>query len=522
MKSTRLSRWLGGSHGLLLILYTLFVLFTASVLRVQDAQYLPKWLLLLACLCCVLCPWLLRRTGRLRIAVPAAEESAPAWKWRFLFFAVPFLCFLVKYIVYYPGGFTSDSIVQYEQVLTGQYDNWHPAIHTLLFFALPLFLTGGWAGSIVLFQILLFSLALSCAFSTLRRVAGNRFACFSLAFVLLNPETANLAVSPWKDVAFGIGALLLVSMVLRIRFFPEERSVGFLRLLFIGIVLALTVLMRHNAVLFVAPLLLALGFLLPRKRFAALLCCFAVVFCGIRFPLYSALHVSSPGERAVETLGLPMTIIGACAKHAPETLDAETAEFITRVAPREVWDTCDDYRDFNTVKWHPLTDLTVVGEYGAPRILSMAARCFVHAPMVSFRSLIRLTDVVYTLTDDYNYCDYPKDRLNSYGLEIRGFPALQEIWNRASGAVNLTFPWLFMYAGAMHFVLLVLLLAKCRFRRKKDRPKILAVLPVFVYNWGTALLLTGASDGSRFFAYTFWVMPFLAALLLREEPKEYS
>ena len=150
----------------------------------------------------------------------------------------------------------------------------------------------------------------------------------------------------------------------------------------------------------------------------------------------------------------------------------------------------------------------------------MAARCFVHAPLVSFRILIGITDVVYTLTDDYNYCDYPRTSGNEYRLGMQGIPALQNLCNRLSGVLNLTLPWLFMYVGAMHFVLLVLILAKCSFRTKIGGRKILVVLPVFVYNGGTALLLSGLKDSSRYFAYTFWLMPFLVALLLREEIRE--
>ena len=152
----------------------------------------------------------------------------------------------------------------------------------------------------------------------------------------------------------------------------------------------------------------------------------------------------------------------------------------------------------------------------------MAARCFVRAPLVSFRSLIGVTHVVYTLTDDYNYCDYPRTRSAEYGLEMKGIPVLQALCDKVSGVLNLTLPWLFMYVGAMHFVLIILILAKCSFRGRNGRRKILLVLPVFVYNLGTALLLSGVKDSSRYFAYTFWLMPLLAALLLREEDQVIS
>ena len=521
MRSSGISRRSGGPRGVLLTLYTLAVLFASAVLQVQSAQYLPKWFLLLAVLCAMSCPLLLRRAERLRIARPAAGDSEGR-KWALIFFAVPLACFLFKYIVYWPGGFVADSFSQYEQAITGHYENWHPVIHTLLFFRLPLALSGGWNGSIVLFQILLFSLVMAHALSTLRRVAGNRFALFSLAFILLNPETTNIAVFPVKDTAFGIGALLLVSCALRIFFSSGDWLRKPLNLIAFGAVLALTALIRHNGVLFAVPLLFALCFLIPRKRMLALAACFAVVFCGIRWPLYSALDAEMKKSPAFETLGLPLTIIMANAVSAPDTLDEETSGFVTRLLPEESLTAMDSIRDFNTIKYRSETNIPVIEEYGAARIVPMAARCFVRAPLVSFRSLIGVTHVVYTLTDDYNYCDYPRTRSAEYGLEMKGIPVLQALCDKVSGVLNLTLPWLFMYVGAMHFVLIILILAKCSFRGRNGRRKILLVLPVFVYNLGTALLLSGVKDSSRYFAYTFWLMPLLAALLLREEDQVIS
>ena len=126
------------------------------------------------------------------------------------------------------------------------------------------------------------------------------------------------------------------------------------------------------------------------------------------------------------------------------------------------------------------------------------------------------------MSDDYNYCDYPLITDNHYGLATQGVTFLQKACNTVSGVLNLTLPWLFQYVGAMHFVLLTVLLAKCRFRRKADWKKILLVLTVLVYNFGTALLLTGAADSSRFFHYTFMLTPLLLALLLRDDGKQVA
>lgn len=48
-----------------------------------------------------------------------------------------------------------------------------------------------------------------------------------------------------------------------------------------------------------------------------------------------------------------------------------------------------------------------------------------------------------------------------------------------------------------------------------DWKKILLVLPVFAYNFGTALLLTGYADIARFCCYTRLIFPFLLIIMLK-------
>jgi hypothetical protein len=61
----------------------------------------------------------------------------------------------------------------------------------------------------------------------------------------------------------------------------------------------------------------------------------------------------------------------------------------------------------------------------------------------------------------------------------------------------------------MHLLLIASILAKCRLNRLEDWKRILFILPVLAYNFGTALLLTGENDIQRFFTYTFQVIPLL-------------
>ena len=482
-------------------------------------MYFPRRFVFICALCAAVCPLMLRSARRLDAAdsIGKSLSSPPSVSARALraaFFALPLAVFLLKYIIYYPGGFTDDSIDQYTQTLTGAYDDWHPVLHTLLFFRLPLALSGGWAGSVVLFQILLFSGTLYYSLSTVQRCAGTRWALGALAFILLNPATGNIAMFPWKDVAFAMGALTLVTFMLRLRFTDGKWIKSPLNAAAFALVLALTSLMRHNAILFTVPFMFAAAFMMaPKRALAVCLCALALVF-GVKWPLYSALGVTSPGKRAAESMGLPMNVIGAAVTGSPETLGADILEFAYAFAPEEVWRECYVCGRLNSVKWHPLTDTGTVDRYGAPKVLDMAFRCLWQAPKESIMALIKLTGVAYTVYDDYSFIPIPKISRNTLGIEPGGVPALQAANRLVSKGAALVFPWLFTCAGAVHLALLTLILAKFRLSRFGHWKRIFPALPLFSYNFGTALLLYDASDSARLFFYTFIVAPSLLVLLL--------
>ncbi len=512
----RLWGYIEGWNGLSLILYLTFIFSTQAFFVNGISPYLVRWVLLILTMSVILGPMLLRwvrRTDFCPRAETASETGKREWGRKACFFGIPFLVFLLKYLVYYPGSFTPDSMNQYQQFVSGVYNDWHPVAQTLLSFGVPLTLSGGWFGSIILVQVIVFAFAIGYMLETIHAYSSGKYAWMVLALIVLNPNVSNIAIAPWKDTAFAMGTVLLISFGLRVFFTGGEWIRRPVRAVCFVLVLAATTLVRHNAVLFTAPLAMAVFVSMGPKRLvrsAVLAICSVLVVVGVRGPLYSALKVEAPGERQIETLGMPMVVIGAVAKYAPENLDAETKEFVDRIAPPNVWDFYV-YGNYNNVKWYGANN-QVIEEYGAPRVISMALRCLVRSPNEAIRGLIRLTDVVYSVCDDYRHADLPMVP-NVDGLRFHGVPALQKVNELWTHGANTVLPWFFMYIGMMHLVLIVLILAKRRFRLWADWKRIFYVLPVFAYNFGTTLLLTDAHDSSRFFLYTFLVTPALVVLL---------
>ena len=443
------------------------------------------------------------------------EEKAESKKLYPLFFIAPLAVFLCVYCICYPGGFTNDTISQYTQAIQNSYNEWHPVFHTLLAIKLPLFITGGWVGSIVLFQIIALSFALGYALCAVSKYAGGKLAVLIMLFVLINPETLNISMFPWKDVSFSICVLILITYALHIWFSKGEWVKKPFNLIAMIVVLGVATLLRHNAIIFTAFYVFAIMFLINFKRMVILVIGVAVIFAGVKGPLYNYLKVEEPGQRQVEMLGAPLAVIGTVIKENPEKLDKKTAKFAFELSPEEAWQ--EDFRgDYNVVKWDDRTDNEVIEKYGSEFILKAALRCMKACPKKTLKTVIKITGTSYFVAYPYHYYILDYSAPNAYGLGFDEDSAAFKCMAKYSLYMTNMLPFLFIYVGVMHLALLFAALLKCKLSKLKDWRKILLILPVFAYNFSTALMLSRAEDCTRFFYYTFLITPLLLIAILKD------
>ena len=211
---------------------------------------------------------------------------------------------------YWPGSFPTDCVSQLSQSVSGQYNDWHPYLHTILGYTLPRLFNKD-PGFLVTFQIFFFCLACAFLLYTLRRAGvRRRWLLAAWCFIFLNPNTGKLMVTPVKDAAMTIFALALYTLILRIFLCPEEFCRSKWHFILLAVVAFLTGSMRHNAILLVLPALLLLLLIKPcRKKVLASAALFLALTALYRGPVLSAMQVEQPGSRQAESLGLPMTVL---------------------------------------------------------------------------------------------------------------------------------------------------------------------------------------------------------------------
>lgn len=474
------------------------------------------WLLLLcAIMSFIVSKWIISLIGK----IPAAQNIEITKKKKVflycVFFLISFGNLCLWYVAYFPGAFSPDSISQYMQAMTGNYNDWHPAWHTMLFFSLPLTLTGKTA-SIVFLQIMYFSLVLAYLGLTMYIFAGWKITAAALAYILLNPYTGCISMYPWKDVGMAITILWSVTCVTRLYYTNGQWASQKGRVTLLAILLANVTLFRHNAVLFTFPLALALFFHLERKKWLKFMLIFIAFIFMVKVPLYRSLDVGAAEKRRQETVGLPLTVIGNVVKEHPEFLDEKTAHFVYQMASQEEWTEKYVCGNFNSIKFQD-TDLSVIEETKTADILKMTARCFKVAPQASCKALFMLTDMVYSIEGTIEGDFVPEIFENEIGIDYQGNEQIQSwlLWYREI-MTNTVFKYI-RYIGISILAMLGFMLGRSNLRKWTDWKRLLLCLPILFYNFGTMLLLSDAD--SRFFYASFLVCPTVILIMMKEEFK---
>lgn len=460
----------------------------------------------------LMCLLLVHVVRYLYIPIRYSDRAGRGWENFWIFFLISFGVFTLWYIGYCPGFFSVDSQIQLKQAVSGIYHDKHPVLHTFLTFTIPLKITKGWLGSIVLFQALFFSLVIGYMGVVMTFYAGRKIAFITVLFIVLNPVTGKICLYPWKDVTFAVWSMLLMTFAAEIYFTNGRWLDRVSHILIFGTVMALETIIRHNGILFVFPMLLGSFLYTDRKRKIWILLVMLLVTAGVRGILYSALRVDDAKKEQVEILGVPLTILGNVVVEHPEVLDEETREFVYKIANQEVWDTYYTRGSFNSVKRREGTDLTIIEQTDVFSIFQMTCKSICAAPVSSIEAVVALTKVVYALDESSSFYHLGID-LENYKVPYSGNRYIRSWLEQYYEGVNHSvFRYIFCYIGMMNLIMVICILGKTRFGVGKDWKKLMLCVAPLAYNFGTMLFLMGRDD--RFFFLSFLVCPWVLVLML--------
>lgn len=252
------------------------------------------------------------------------------------------LC-LALLAAFWPGIAMFDSLNQYGQILTGNYDDWHPPAMARLW---ALFHAAGWQGQAPMFllQMLLCWTGLGLIAAALAR-RGARLAAGAVLLLGIWPPIAGWQVAVLKDGQMA-GALLAATG-LAAWWRMDDRPLPRWTAMLVGLLLLYATLVRINAVFATVPLafgLLGSGGWKPVRHGALMLAATVAVLAAMPLVNHGLLRASASDVGR----SLPIYDLAGIAHHAgPEAVP---------VLPAAVWQAAEAGHCIRPLLWDPLGD----------------------------------------------------------------------------------------------------------------------------------------------------------------------
>ncbi len=434
----------------------------------------------------------------------------------FVSFLICFIILAITLLAYYPGGISPDNANQWLQVQSFTFNDWHPVLHTFLIYLATRIYNN--YTFVIFLQIVIFSLGVGYLISTLRSWGFSKVLLVIVEFlIILNPFTRNIMMYAWKDTALTIFVLILLVGSIDIYLSHGEWLRKSSNVIWFGVCVALTTIIRHNALFYTIPLLILVCILYFKqvKKIIILLFITASVFVLIKGPLYSFLKVEYPHNTYGESVGLPMTILSDVMKKNPSALTSETKAFMNEIASDELWQSTYSLGNYNSIKSHAPTN-KVVESVPLSKFGSMVFNTIKSDPKDSLIAVRSLTSIVWSTKGSpnahVNVGITPKKSIGYKHVDTiytKIGDAFVLVMNTASNLPVLNF--VFKSIGAQILALMLV----CLFALYKHGFRVLMlVVPALVYDLGTMLLLSG--NDYRLFNFNMVITIPICLVLLTE------
>lgn len=419
----------------------------------------------------------------------------------------------IAFAAYYPGGVSYDVYNQWEQAHSGLLNAWHPVFHTwLMQLGISLWDNYAW---LVLSQMAAFALALAYLMTTLRAWGLRPWILLvAQGLIVASNPVGNTLMYVWKDNAMTIGVLVLSAQAINCWFSRGEWLGKTSHAVAVGLALAGTTLVRHNAVLYTLPLLacILLAYRPQWKQTLAAGGTFALCCVLVMGPFYGMLDVVYPKNTVEESVGVPMTVLCDTKIKNEEALDEEARVLLDALLTREQW---QSYRlgDYNSIKF--LFPRELIASQPVDELLGMTLRTMQNDPRTAFEAINAVTGLVWGVGDEgkavvgvrtayeLGGASFQNSALNQWGGKMLSILRAPYNWFPLS--------WIFQNIGVQFAALLLCTLLALY--RSGTRALSLGI-PTLLYHLGTMLLLCG--NDARFFHFSMVAsIPVMLVLLRR-------
>ena len=208
-------------------------------------------------------------------------------------------------MAFYPGIMTSDTMDQWNQMLTGIYNDHHPAFHTFTIWLLTRVSLS--PTTVAVSQILFLGFVAAKWFEFFERICLSKWIIWiSLFLFSLSPVNGTMVITLWKDILFSISVLAITLFLVKIVFSRGSWIHSWKSKILLGLVSAFILLFRHDGLPIGVGVLGSVFLLFPKKfkHWIVVYVIFAGFYFGVRGPLYEAVGVQRSTSLAESSLSL--------------------------------------------------------------------------------------------------------------------------------------------------------------------------------------------------------------------------
>jgi hypothetical protein len=336
-----------------------------------------------------------------RRAVGGIDPADKSLHWRrTTVLALPaFAIYMVSVLTFWPAQMSPDSITQWNQLVTGRFDDSHPVLSTL-FYGIPYLI---YPSPVVLmvFQSILFAMVGAMAISeAMAWGLSRRLALVAAVLFPLFPPNFLLASTMWKDVSFTLAMLLMTVLAarqVRLRFTLSNGS-----LLALAVVGVLIVGLRHNGVLIAPPFFLLLLYLV-RGRAARTKVGLALALQVAAFVLFKTVALSALGATGIGAhykAIYALHVLGAM-ENANVQWEGQDRQLITQTLPKDAW--AKGYRCENVVPlfWNADVSYEFLAAHHS-ELNVLALKSIIRHPRIFLKHQLCLSGLVWRIGTNEN------------------------------------------------------------------------------------------------------------------------
>jgi hypothetical protein len=335
--------------------------------------------------------------GMLRVQFKTPRETVS--KKRILLYSLPFWIISLFYLfAFYPGFLSPDSLWQWAQAHNGQFNDWHPIVHTWLMMGLLQI----WDSPAIvsLFQIACMGAVFGYCLYRFEIMGIPRWILTIVAWVFaISPLNPMYAITLWKDILYSTSVLLYSMLLVNIVVTHGEWIKKNSSILLYTIASCGFVFLRHNGfpVFVVTVLVFLIIYRLQLKKMLISSAVVIVLHFIVTGPVFQFFHVvpTSPSEKFT----IPIQQVALVLQKNGQVTD-EQAAFLNRVLPLVLWK--QKYRSFsvNPIKFDPQFDVKFINKHQG-EFLKIWLDIVRNNPKIAAEAYLKQTSLVWEIKTAY-------------------------------------------------------------------------------------------------------------------------